>query len=91
MKIFKYPLEIMDNDIAMPIDSKILSVGEQNGKLFMWAMVNDQSPTGIRRITVVGTGWELKNSMARRSFLGTVQVGEYVWHVFDITAESVPV
>lgn len=91
MKIFKYPLEIMDNEIAMPTDSKILSVGKQNGRLFLWAMVNEQSTTGIRKITVVGTGWELNSSMARRPFLGTVQVGEYVWHVFDITAESVPV
>lgn len=91
MKIFKYPLDVNDNEIAMPIDSHILSVGEQDGRLFMWAMVNEESTAGIRKITVVGTGWELKNSMARRPFLGTVQVGAYVWHVFDITAESVPV
>ena len=90
MKIFKYPLEIMDNEIAMPIDSEILSVGQQKGKLFMWAMVNEQSTTGIRKITVAGTGWELKNSMARRPFLGTIHAGEYVWHVFDTTAESIP-
>lgn len=90
MKIFKYQLEALDNEVAMPIDSVILSVGEQNGEVVMWAMVNEASTAGIRKITVVGTGWGLKNSMTRRHYLGTVQVGAYVWHVFDTTAESVP-
>ena len=51
--------------------------------LQLWALVDDAKPSEIRKISVVGTGWNIDGNPG--TYIGTVQDGMYVWHVFDAT------
>lgn len=82
MIIYKFPLFLSLTQIVyMSQGAQILSVGEQKGELKLWAKVDTKKPTARRRINIVGTGFEAPED---GKFLGTVQVNEYVWHVFDM-------
>ena len=87
MKVFKYPLEVRSNVLTVPFGAQILSVGQQNGQLCLWALVEPEAREVQIEITVVGTGWDIKGRLSDfvDGFLGTVQVGAFVWHVFDTT------
>lgn len=87
MRIYKYPLSlsVIQQDIDLPLASEILSVQLQDGKLQLWALVNeDQKTTEKRRICIFNTGEPAKKCS---KFLGTVQLreGEDAWvaHVFE--------
>ena len=85
MKIYKYTLEITDQQTVMlPPGSRVLSAKEQNGALCMWAMVD---PAGANSESytfyIVGTG----NPMSMPPdavFVDTVVMSyiPLVWHVF---------
>lgn len=93
-KIFKYELEITDEQtIDMPSLSRILSVQEQNGKLCLWAVVEEKNAIKPRKIIICGTGNPLPDGLREFSydapsgytteFIGTVQMSYgLVWHVF---------
>lgn len=83
-KIFKYPIDIADEQfLELPQDARILSVQVQDGIICIWAMVRPDNPTIRRRILVVGTGNPLPDEIWAAHYLGTVQVGRGVWHVFE--------
>ena len=84
-RIYKYVLLEADNQsIGMPTGAEILSVGEQNGELVMWARVNPDNPHGLRNIVIKGTGHPIGAHELGR-FIGTVIMlgGRLVWHVFE--------
>ncbi len=82
--IFKYPLTLSDRQfVAMPIVAEILSVQIQPGSgICLWVMVNSESPKTERCFEIFGTGHPITPGIERR-FLGTVQEGKFVWHVFE--------
>lgn len=89
-KIFKYPIvgNARNNEIEMPAGAEILSVGQQNGDLYLWAIVNPQKDLVVRSIAVVLTGETYAPAEGPFKFIGTVQIpnriiGEYVVHVFE--------
>jgi hypothetical protein len=69
----------------MPEGSWILSVGKQAGQalgnLTLWAAVDPTSNKVEHTINVRGTGHDLSD-IPLDSFLGTVEDGHFVWHVF---------
>jgi len=70
MKIFKY--EVAPN-IEMALDAKILSVGMQDGRMFLWAAVYPNARKVIRKIRVAPTGWGgIEEGVIDKPFLGTV-------------------
>ncbi len=88
--VYKYRLKkIMEQDILLPSDAKILSVEEQRGDIVLYALVDYDAPAEItldrRRIYIYCTGSEVHNPLAR--FIGTVKLGggEYMFHVFEST------
>jgi len=83
MKILKYELKhaAANNEIQTFAIREILSVGEQNGKLFIWIKVDNQSTPITDRIYVAFTGEELPSSIGK--FIGTVQIKQLVLHVFE--------
>lgn len=82
MKIFKFELAITDfQRVEMPINSKILSVGNQRGRLCLWAMVSDSKHTDHVPIYIIGTCHEI-NDATRHEFIGTVIIDPFAWHVF---------
>lgn len=84
MTIWKYQLNIVSlQNINLAADAKILSVDIQNNTLCLWALTNPNAPTTYRTIEIVGTGMEV--SPYQKRFIGTVQMGVLVWHVFERT------
>lgn len=84
MKIFKYPLEILDERyVLMPDGAEIISAQVQHGTLCLWAIVEDGRQKSRRLIEIFGTGHAIPN--ADRRFIGTVQMAgvALVWHVFE--------
>lgn len=86
MKIYKYKLEDSGYGVAevlMPIKRQPLSVGEQNGELFVWAKVDTEDEYSMNAIFhIMPTGYEeiYKDGL---EFIGMVQMQNgLVWHVF---------
>jgi hypothetical protein len=81
--IWKFELEVTDlQEVVMPSGAEILSVGNQDGKLCLWAMV---SPTATQDIEIIGTGNTIPHtpSYVERVLIGTVIMPPFVWHVFE--------
>lgn len=86
MRVFKYKIPIEDQPLVrLPLGAQILSVGQQNDQLLLWAMV-DPAEMRTKRHTfrVAGTGPEIAE-VNELKFLGTVHIddGCTVLHVFE--------
>lgn len=77
--VFKY--EISAGPMEMPKGSQVLSFQDQRGTLCLWALVDPEAPTQTRQFQVIGTGHEVDPNS---SFIGTTQVGPFVWHLFEV-------
>jgi len=83
LTIYKYPIPLVDEPhIVMPRRAVILSVDEQFGQPVLWAQVDTDYPTVTRKLRVVGTGGPARGTKLS-NFLGTVQIEDLVWHIFD--------
>ena len=85
--IWKFPLIRPSNsygriEIDMPFSAEILSCQEQNGQLFLWAMVDTENPVRPRAFYIAGTGKQLNTDIPLK-FIDTVKQGVFVWHVFE--------
>lgn len=79
--VYKYPLEITDEqELEIPAGAKILSVQFQGGQLCLWAEVNPKHEMVRLIIDIEGTGHPLH---PKRKYIGTVQQGPFVWHVYE--------
>lgn len=85
MTIWKFSLDATDT-VKIPITHRIISVGEQDGHITLWAIVDPGSRIIDKTFLVVGTGdrgWRMDGIM-QRNFVGTVQMEDgLVWHVFE--------
>jgi hypothetical protein len=80
--IWKFMISATINpSVTMPKGAHVLSIQEQNGQICIWASVNPRAEPEPRRFFVAGTGFDIPE--AAGAFLATVQVGAYVWHVFE--------
>ncbi len=86
MRIFKYQLEVTNlQTIELPQGARILSVRQQGGQIMLWAMVHPTHQTIPHTFRIYGTGHPVdENSGRTQSFLGTVQLGALVFHVFEV-------
>ena len=85
MIIYKYHLPINDTvQIAMPLESEILTVQVIQEEAFVWALVNPESLDTVRTFRIVGTGHEFEDS-GQCKYIGTFQLrgGALVFHVFE--------
>ena len=83
--ILKYPLQVTDRQtVALPRGAKVLSVQDQRGILCLWALVATDAEIVNVDIRIHGTGHELPDDASAYAHLGTVQQGQYVWHVFKV-------
>lgn len=82
MRIYKYPLEITDEqEIEMPEAAKILTVQVQNNIPCIWARVNPEGRLIKYKVYMYGTGHECPYYTDDR-YIGTFQYGPLVFHVF---------
>jgi len=86
MKIYKYLLKqdpVASQTVEIPVDAKILHVGEQHGELYVWAMVNTESTVVNYKFFVLGTGVPIDHLEIVSKFVGSVQMSSgLVWHIF---------
>lgn len=80
--IWKYSIPLGRITLEMPQDSKILHVALQNDTICLWALVEPTAKKSGRTFQVVGTGHLCIES--DETYLGTVQIGQFVWHVFEL-------
>ena len=90
--IYKYPLKIDDSvDVVMPAGAEILCVQTQtdrfgNGGANIWAVVDPEVKTEVRRFAIRGTGHPFGLENEDTNYLGTFQLhgGALVFHVFEV-------
>ena len=80
--IYKYPITLDGGQVEIPLNSKILCFQMQRDVPTLWAMVDTEMPTGLRTFRIFGTGSNI-NENSRVDYIGTVQVGIFVWHCFE--------
>ena len=87
--VWKFELKVGMNKIKIPTVSEMLTVGEQEGKIMMWAEVDSKDKETERVFLVVGTGEEIGEDLAL-DYMGSTKVEHkerkvmQVWHVFEI-------
>jgi len=85
--IYKYELQITSaQNIEMPIGAQILSVGDQENRVFVWALIDDEADNEKRHFELITTGSIIEPvDVGKRAFIGTFQFSNvgFVGHVFE--------
>lgn len=79
--IYKYPTMGGAFSITMPQGAETLHFGYQDHEGFVWAKVDTDKPTELRRFIVVGTGFDIGDYAFKH--IGTALDGLLVWHLFE--------
>lgn len=89
-KIYKYAVCPSEDPIKIKTyrDAQILSCGlDGRGEPSIWVLINDEEPEEFLNMLCVGTGWPLDSLIEpfdNLGFVGTINDGPYVWHVFEV-------
>jgi len=83
--IWKYKLDGVECEIAMPLHAKVLSAAVQQRDICIWALVEPEQATYERHFIIIGTGHKVPDGY-NIEFIDTVLVndGEYVFHIFEV-------
>lgn len=82
--IYKYPLQITDEQTVTGKIDYMLTVKEQNGGLCLWAVVDDTLTERSISIRIVGTGHPFPDSNDCIHIETVVMpYGAFVWHIFE--------
>ena len=80
--IWKFPLNRQYQKIKAPIE-RFLAVQKQGDTICVWAVVDPEKEDSSFGLFIIGTGWPLKELAEIGNYIGTVQDGIYVWHIFS--------
>ena len=60
-KVFKYPLELtgVPQQVLMPAGAQVVYVGDQNGTITIWALVDPEAEPLHKIFLIAGTGHPL--------------------------------
>ena len=78
--VWKYPIAGIGHPVKVPCGARFLSAQMQDGSLCVLALVDPDAPLEVRQLLVVGTGQPFPGG----EYIGTVQRGPFVWHVFEV-------
>jgi len=86
--VYKYPLKGLENaallEVEMRQGSRILALQMLDRIPCLWVMVNTDERKLVRRLLrIYGTGRPIEEDPADLDYIGTVQMGPFVWHVFE--------
>ncbi len=87
MIIFKYPLKPspITQELYLPFGTHALSVASLNNEVVLYCALETPNADKIKhRFAVIGTGWKTDFGEDFPKFIGTVVIGVYVWHVFEL-------
>lgn len=80
--IHKFSIPLQDEQtVDMPKGARILTAQLQLGILCLWAMVDTDAPEVPHKVSIYGTGGPVPAVTGK--YVGTVQSGALVWHIFD--------
>lgn len=84
-QVWKFPLDEPGHgqQVAMPAGATIVHVDTQHDRWCVWAEVDPDAPTVVRRFHVAGTGQPIPPS-ARHVGTALTSSGFLVWHVYEI-------
>ena len=87
--IYKYTLELTNRQtIQVPVGAETLHVGIQRGQICVWILI-DLNPDvqdvemGNKVFHIFGTGNPTTKELEDKRYIGTVQLDDYVWHIFE--------
>ena len=83
--IWKYVLPTQERvTLQMPDGAKVLTAGEQQGDLVLWALVDPNAPLSNRHFHICSTGHSTALA-TKEGYVGTVQTWPLglVWHIFE--------
>lgn len=81
MKIYKFPLRLVDEQVIDVAETfHPLCVQMQKDVITVWAEIDPKSAAKKLTFFIAGTGTELTKRECK--YLGTVQTGAFVWHVY---------
>ncbi len=84
--IWKYYISARGSIIGIPVAGRILCVQEQDHQIQMWVRVYPEREKEVRTFVVHGTGNTIDlESTHREDYIGSVQIGPFVWHIFERT------
>jgi hypothetical protein len=70
--------------IPLEEGSEILSVHEQQGKIYLWYVCDPSEPKTSNWFSVFGTGHPFEETRGERKYIGTCHMDTgLVWHVFE--------
>lgn len=81
-EIWKYIILPFTMYLSMPNGAEVLCVQEQHGDIYLWAIVETNSPVYTRKFVMRWTGTPFNGSEGK--YIGTVQHSDsLVYHVFE--------
>ena len=95
LTIYKYHIPLADTfTLELPTVRCVLTVQEQDeayrpDSLCIWAHVDTEAPKRQERLHIVGTGHPIDFPL-ETPYIGTVQMGPRLWHVFGPEPQSEP-
>jgi len=66
--------------IPLPAGARILHVALQRDQICLWALVDPDAEVAPVKAWIIGTGHRVVADEWRHA--GTVQIGDFMWHVF---------
>jgi len=82
---FEIPIESAFS-LSMPRASEIIAFQTQKNRAYIWAIVFTNMCSVLRKFEMYGTGYGLRPNPGR--YIGTIQNGGYVWHLFEIKGDK---
>lgn len=77
--------------ISMHSGASILKIDRQRSEYCIWAIVDTDAPIVSRKISLLGTGWEIEDQdISSKNYIGSCQIEDenFVWHFFDSGEEK---
>jgi len=88
LTIYKYQIKLEPRtNIQMPRGAKILSFQMQNGRAYIWSLVDLEQELTEEVFILLGTGHGTLTPDTT-DYIGTVQNGSFVWHLFHLKKET---
>lgn len=81
-KIWKFEIPLGVNVVhEIPLGGVVVHTGTQNDTIFIWVEVDPSGYRIPRSFKAFGTGHAIQEPFT--SYVGTVQQGPFVWHVYE--------
>ena len=83
--IHKYEVPILRRSflLELPLGAEILAFQVQDNKPVIWALVNTEPVIESRHFALRGTGEAMGDWRSSDTYIGTIQMLPYVWHLFE--------